>query len=89
MPILDIKIVNNIVFAAGRHRFVKWHLEVEGAMCNSYSTMRVTVDETYQISSIVTPIEHLTLSGDCSNIAFVCKMENFIMMEIFLYDVQA
>ena len=82
MPILDIKIVNNIVFAAGRHRFVKWHLEVEGAMCNSHSTMRVTVDETYQISSIVTPIEHLTLSGDCSNIAFVCKMENFIMMEI-------
>ena len=58
MPILDIKIVNNTIFVAGRDVLIKWHLEMGGVVSSSHSI----VMETGWLNGI--------LSGDCLFIAF-------------------
>ena len=75
IPILDIKIADNTIFAAGRCEVVRWYLEEGRIVCGSRSVIRVTD----QIVAIADP----TLSDDCLHIAFTHGNE------VFLYDVQA
>ena len=77
--ILDIKIVDDTIFAAGTHELVRWHLEVGGIVYGSRSVTRVAVDELDETVSTL----HLALSGDCSQIAFSREGA------VGLYDVQA
>ena len=59
MPILDIKIVNNTIFVAGKDMLVKWHLEMGRIVYGSHSIV------------MATGLPNATLSGDCLYIAFV------------------
>ena len=58
MPILDIKIINNTIFVAGRDTFIKWHLKMGRIVCGSQSALTAT------------GWFSATLSSDCSHIAF-------------------
>ena len=61
MPILDIKITNNTIFAVGGDEVVRQHLEAGGIVRSSHSAMRRIPDDA--------PIQFNTLSSDCSQIA--------------------
>ena len=76
MQILDIKIINKIVFAAGMQRLVKWHLEMGEIASDSYNTIGLTINEPFETLSVA-------LSDNCSYIAFA------IQTRVSLYDVQA
>ena len=58
MPILDIKIINNTIFVAGRDAFIKWHLKMGRIVHGSQSALTAT------------GWLRATLSSDCSHIAF-------------------
>ena len=78
MSILDIKIVDNAIFAAGRRKLVKWHLEAGGIVYGSRSATRVTIHEP-DVTGSTLPF---ALSSDCSRITFFHKKV------ACLYDVQ-
>ena len=80
MQIQDIKIVGNTIFVVELHRFVGFSLEAGRVEYGAHNTGRVVVDE---ILAINVWAEHLTLSDDCSQIAFDS------WGEIFLYDIGA
>ena len=65
--ILDIKIVDNAIFAVCRRELVRWHLEVGGMVYVSCSATRVTIGEPDETGSTLP----LALSGDCSRITFL------------------
>ena len=79
MKILDIKVVDNTVFAVDKYKLVGWALEPDGNTRGSNSTGRATIVETLDIG--IDP-HHLTLSQDCSQIASVKGRG------VFLYDVK-
>ena len=76
MRILDIKIVGNVIFVADGHKLVSWDLETREPVHN---------DETSAITTSI-PHPHLTLSDNCSEIAFA---NGNMHQKISLYDVQA
>ena len=58
IPIMDIKIINNTIFVAGRDVLVKWHLEMGRIVSGSRSIV------------MRTGWPRAALSGDCSYIGF-------------------
>ena len=79
MQIQEIKIVNNTVFVMDTRKLVSWDLKVGGAVDGAHGVEGVISDETLVIDAYA---EHLTLSYDCSQIAF------FSAGRVFLYDVK-
>ena len=79
MRIQDIKIVDNTIFAADTRKLVGWDLRTGGTVSGSHGTRRVTVNKTLAIDPYA---QYLTLSRDCSQIAFSKRMN------IFRYDVK-
>ena len=67
MKTQDIKVVDNSLFVVDRCRLVSWDLEAGEVVDNSHIAKRVTVDEALAIDP---KARHLTLSHDCSQIAF-------------------
>ena len=80
VQIWDIGIVGNTVFVVDKDRIVGWHLEVGGEGHGADGAGMMVVDETVAIGVCG---EHLTLSRDCSRIAFADGKT------VFLYDVKA
>ena len=81
MRILDIRIVGDVIFVADGHKLVSWHLETGEPVHD---------DETATIAAS-TPRPQLTLSNNCSQIAFADEkaFSTHGSQTIFLYDVQA
>ena len=73
MEIHDIKFVDNTLFAVGRHKLVCWDLEVDGVVDSVVKKML----------AIESDVRHLTLSPDCSQIAFIRGQT------VFLHDLKA
>ena len=69
MPILDIKIVDNIIFVVGKDVLVKWHFEMGRIVCGSHSIV------------MGTGWPRAALSGDCSYIAFA-HMDEVLLYDI-------
>ena len=80
MQIQDIRIIDNTVFAVDRHKLVRWHLGAEWIMHSTPSADRAAVVKTLDINHELGTIQHLTLSNDCSQVAFA-------RYNIFLYNV--
>jgi len=81
MQILDIGIVDDVVVAADTRELVSWHLEAGEIIRSSYGAI---VSETAGVvSADPDVVENLTLSTNCSWIAFT------IEKTVYLYDVQA
>ena len=66
MKIKDIKIIDNTIFVIDVHKLVSWELEAAGVAHCSYSTGRV-INESLAIKP---DIEYLSLSHDCSQVAY-------------------
>ena len=81
MEILDIKIADDTIFVADGHMLVGWHLKTREVVHSSETTAI--------IASI--PHPYLTLSNNCSQIAFTSGETLFSDSKkgVFLYDVQA
>lgn len=78
MKIQDIKVIGNTIFAVDNYKFVSWDLEAGEIAYPSSGTRRVTIDEAL---SIVPHAEHLTLSNNCSQIAFA------VDTTLYLYNI--
>jgi len=69
MEIWDMKVITNTIFAVDEHKLVSWDLKAGGIEQGGYSAGRVAIDVR---TLVVGPhAEHLTLSHDCSQVAFV------------------
>ena len=66
IPIMDIKIINNTIFVAGRDVLVKWHLEMGRIVSGSHSIV------------MRTGWPRAALSGDCSYIGFASSDQVFL-----------
>ncbi|KAF9790953.1 hypothetical protein BJ322DRAFT_1104598 [Thelephora terrestris] len=73
MPIQDIKIINNTVFVADTHKIASWDLKA--AVIDTYWAETMT---TNQIFATDPDVAHVTLSHDCSQIAFTRGNEIFL-----------
>ena len=80
MEIQDIKVIKNTIFAVDEHKLVSWDLEASEMLQSGSGAMGVTVNETLDMGSHT---EHLTLSHNCTQIAFA--REN----TLFLYDIKS
>jgi len=80
MEIQDIKVINNTIFAVDKDRFSSWELKAGRSVQSGCSAGRVVIDKTLAIGPHA---EHLTLSHDCSQIAF--SRDN----NLFLYDIES
>jgi len=81
MEIMDIKIVNNIVFVANKHMLTQWDLETGERMHSIHGVGKVAIDKPMVISPHT---KHLALSDDLSWVAFDTGE-----MAVFLYDTRA
>ena len=59
MEIQELKIIDNTVFVADVHKLASWNLEEDGIIQRACETLAISASA-----------EHLTLSHDCSQIAF-------------------
>ena len=67
METQDIKIVNNTLFVVDKHKLVCWDLEAGGTSDPAHDAKRVVINDTLDIYP---DAKHLTLSQNCSQIAF-------------------
>ena len=67
MEAQDIKIVDNSLFTVDRHQLVCWDLKPDGTVYVPHGTRRVAFEGALAIDP---DAEHLTLSHNCSQIAF-------------------
>ena len=72
MQIQDIQIIDNTIFVVDMHKLASWDLEAGGLTSGIHKTLAISADA-----------EHLTLSNDCSQIAFIRESG------VFLYDVKS
>ena len=79
MEIQDIKVIGDTIFVLDEHKLVNWDLKTFGTVDSDHKTGMVTVSETLAIGP---QAEHLTLSHDCSQVAFA--RDN----QLFLYDIK-
>jgi len=75
MRILDIKICDNVLFVVDKHELASWDLGVGGTGYDAHGVRRETLD-------LVSQIERLKLSNDCSRIAVITEWM------ISLYDIK-
>ena len=80
MEIQDIKFVGNTIFVVDEHKLASRDLKADRAVDGGHSAGGVTVGHTLTIGPHA---EHLTLSHDCSQIAF--SRDN----TLFLYNVKS
>lgn len=81
IEIWDLQIVDNTIHITDIHKLFSWHLEVCGMAQSAHDTNRVTVDLAIHVRQ--GSVEHIVISHDCSQIAFV------VWDTVFLYDVKA
>ena len=80
MEVWDMKVIDNIIFAVDEHKLVSWDLRAGGIVQSGCSTGGVAIDRPLRIGPHA---EHLTLSHDCSQVAFVRDTT------LFLYNVES
>ena len=80
MEIQDINVVDNTLFVVDKHKFVSWDLGAAGASDTVDGAKRVVINDTLTIDS---DARHLTLSHNCSQLAFTSDQT------VFLYNLKA
>lgn len=81
IEIQDIKIVNNTVFAVDRRKLIAWDFRAGGAAYDTQGATRVVLNKALSIGP---SIQQLTLSHDCSQLAFATHSRTLI----FLHNIE-
>ena len=84
MQIQDIKISHSTIFVMDKHELISWDLKPGGVVLNPYDASMAIVDTLTMGKSTGsnTGTEHVVLSHDCSQVAFV--KDGWL----FLYDIK-
>jgi len=80
MEILDIRFSNDTIAVVDRHKLARWSLKAGDI---AYTAFSVSMDEPLAIDVCLDDVENLTLSNDCSHIAFT------IGNRVYLYNVKS
>jgi len=83
MEIWDIRFSNDTIVVVDKHKLARWSLKTGEFAHTAHSTSTVAVDEPLAFNVCLDIVENLTLSNDCSHIAFT------IGERVHLYNVKS